>query len=259
MLTVCAEDDSRDPLIPRGKQSEPYASQGCDYTRVTGIWQTVWLEIVPRPIFADYRVTTDIDNGTASFALHFNRTGSKQVTVQVLYQGGTHGRCPPALHRRPALLYRSPERNASLGSGEKAAYMTFFFTVTDANGHEDHVSGYFGMRSVTLSEKALCLNGKPLFQRLVLDQGFYPDGIYTAPSDEALREDILRSMALGFQGARLHQKVFERRFLYWADRLGYLVWGEYGNWGLDHSNPAALGAMLTRGWKPSHGISMRLP
>ena len=91
VLTVCAEDDSRDPLIPRGKQSEPYASQGCDYTRVTGIWQTVWLEIVPETYLADYRVTTDIDNGTASFALHFNRTGSKQVAVQVLYQGKPTG------------------------------------------------------------------------------------------------------------------------------------------------------------------------
>ncbi len=239
VLTVCAEDDSRDPLIPRGKQSEPYASQGCDYTRVTGIWQTVWLEIVPETYLADYRVTTDIDNGTASFALHFNRTGSKQVTVQVLYQGEPMGdarlRCTG-----DRLCFTVPLKETHLWEVGKGRLYDVLFTVTDANGHEDHVSGYFGMRSVTLSEKALCLNGKPLFQRLVLDQGFYPDGIYTAPSDEALREDILRSMALGFHGARLHQKVFERRFLYWADRLGYLVWGEYGNWGLDHSNPAAL-------------------
>ncbi len=244
VLTVCAEDDSRDPLIPRGKQSEPYASQGCDYTRVTGIWQTVWLEIVPETYLADYRVTTDIDNGTASFALHFNRTGSKQVAVQVLYQGEPMGdarlRCTG-----DRLCFTVPLKETHLWEVGKGRLYDVLFTVTDANGHEDHVSGYFGMRSVTLSEKALCLNGKPLFQRLVLDQGFYPDGIYTAPSDEALREDILCSMALGFQGARLHQKVFERRFLYWADRLGYLVWGEYGNWGLDHSNPAALGAMLT--------------
>jgi hypothetical protein len=77
------------------------------------------------------------------------------------------------------------------------------------------------------------LNGKPIFQRLVLDQGFYPDGIYTAPTDEALKHDIELSQAAGFNGARLHQKVFEERFLYWADHLGYIVWGEHASWGLD--------------------------
>jgi beta-galactosidase/beta-glucuronidase len=100
------------------------------------------------------------------------------------------------------------------------------------------------MRSIVLKDGAIHLNGKPLFQRLVLDQGFYPDGIYTAPSDEALKKDIEISMAVGFNGARLHQKVFEPRFLYWADKLGYLVWGEHASWGLDLSNPAALERFL---------------
>ena len=84
------------------------------------------------------------------------------------------------------------------------------------------------------------MNGKPVYQRLVLDQGFYPDGIYTAPSDEALKEDIVRYQELGFNGARLHQKVFEPRFLYWADHLGYLCWGEYPSWGIDLRKPETL-------------------
>ena len=88
------------------------------------------------------------------------------------------------------------------------------------------------------------INGKSVFQRLVLDQGFYPDGIYTAPSDAALQKDIELSMACGFNGARLHQKVFEERFLYHCDRLGYIVWGEYGNWGLDHSRPDSIYSFL---------------
>ena len=79
-----------------------------------------------------------------------------------------------------------------------------------------------------------------MFQRLVLDQGFYPDGIYTAPTEEALVKDVELSMAAGFNGARLHQKVFEPLFLYHCDKAGYLVWGEQGCWGLDYSNPAAL-------------------
>ena len=85
----------------------------------------------------------------------------------------------------------------------------------------DQASSYAGLRSISIEGKAITLNGQKLFQRLVLDQGYYPDGIMTAPSDEALRRDIELSMAVGFNGARLHQKVFEERFLYHADRMGY--------------------------------------
>lgn len=94
---------------------------------------------------------------------------------------------------------------------------------------------YFGLREVRLDGHKFRINGRSVFQRLVLDQGFYPDGIYTAPSDEALENDIKLSLAVGFNGARLHEKIFEERFLYHADRLGYIVWGEFPNWGLDSS------------------------
>ena len=100
------------------------------------------------------------------------------------------------------------------------------------------------MRSTTMSGMKYLLNGKSVFQRLVLDQGFYPDGIYTAPSEEALINDIEISIGLGFDGARLHEKVFEPRFLYHCDRLGYIVWGEYPNWGLNHSLPSSLGRYM---------------
>ena len=108
----------------------------------------------------------------------------------------------------------------------------------------DRVESYFGLRSVEMRDGCLFLNGEPLFQRLVLDQGFYPDGVYTAPNDEAIRQDILLSKALGFNGARIHEKVFEERYLYWADRLGYLIWGEFPNWGLDISDPSGLAVFL---------------
>jgi len=104
----------------------------------------------------------------------------------------------------------------------------------------DQVSSYFGLRTIELSDGVILLNHKPVFQRLVLDQGFYPDGIYTAPTEGALKRDIELSMAVGFNGARLHEKVFEERFLYWADRMGYIVWGEYPNWGLNISEADAL-------------------
>ena len=109
----------------------------------------------------------------------------------------------------------------------------------------DEVSSYAGMRKVHLAGGYFYLNNKPYFQRLVLDQGFYPDGIWTAPTDEALKQDIALSKAVGFNGARLHQKVFEERYYYWADRLGYLTWGEEASWGLDVNDELAVRNFLS--------------
>ena len=101
------------------------------------------------------------------------------------------------------------------------------YKVIDKNGKVvDEVRSYTGMRRYISKANKIYLNNKPYYQRLVLDQGFYPDGIWTAPSDEALKHDIELSMAAGFNGARLHQKVFEERFYYWADKMGYLTWGK---------------------------------
>jgi len=105
------------------------------------------------------------------------------------------------------------------------------FELFDQDGARiDSAQTYAGMRSICISGKGYYINGKPVFQRLVLDQGYYPDGIMTAPDDKALIQDIELSIQAGFNGARLHQKVFEERFLYYADKMGYLVWGEYGDW-----------------------------
>ena len=109
---------------------------------------------------------------------------------------------------------------------------------------EDKVSSYFGLREVRLDGHKFLINGKSVFQRLVLDQGFYPDGIYTAPTDSDLVRDIELSLAVGFNGARLHEKIFEERFLYHADKMGYIVWGEYPDWGLDPSYADNIYAIL---------------
>ena len=104
-------------------------------------------------------------------------------------------------------------------------------TLSSGNTIIDTLKSYFGLRKITIDGRRILINGKPFFQRLILDQGFYPEGLWTAPSDEALKKDIEMSLACGYNGARLHQKVFEPRFLYWADKLGYMVWGEYPDWG----------------------------
>ena len=101
------------------------------------------------------------------------------------------------------------------------------------------------MRKIHISDGKVYLNNREYFQRLVLDQGFYPDGIWTAPSDEALRHDIELAKAAGFNGARLHQKVFEERYFYWADRLGYLTWGEGPSYGMNVNNEIAARNFLS--------------
>lgn len=108
----------------------------------------------------------------------------------------------------------------------------------------DKVKSYFGLRNIRLDGYKFLINETSVFQRLVLDQGGYPDGIYTAPSDKELLADIERSMAMGFNGARLHEKIFEERFLYYCDKKGYIVWGEFPNWGLDLSYPDGIYGIL---------------
>ncbi|MBO5655982.1 MAG: beta-glucuronidase, partial [Rikenellaceae bacterium] len=106
------------------------------------------------------------------------------------------------------------------------------------------VKSYTGMRKVHWEGSKFFLNNEPFYLRTVLDQGFYPDGVWTAPSDEALKNDIILSKACGFNGARLHQKVFEERFHYWADKLGYVTFGEASDWGSNRVDPVATRTLL---------------
>ncbi|WP_080836814.1 glycoside hydrolase family 2 protein [Cohnella massiliensis] len=240
VVTVYAEDDVRSGLQPRGKQSGTYHSRGCDYTRTTGIWQTVWLEHVPETHLVSFCLVPDPENAR----LH--------ITAKVAgLSGDVALRCSAELDGKPAgsETARVGSSSASLSipltetrlwqPGAPALYDLKLELLKDGQT-VDRADSYFGLRSVRLDGMKFRINGKSVFQRLVLDQGFYPDGIYTAPNDEALKRDIELSMELGFNGARLHEKIFEPRFLYWADKLGYLVWGEHANWGLDISTGEGL-------------------
>ena len=243
VVTVCAEDDTRDPLQPRGKQSEEYHSHGCDYTRTTGIWQTVWLEPVPKQHIKRLKIvpnltidglrvdvlTTEADGATAELVV--TAEGEQLATVS----GNVVG---------DVAMLGAHLPNPRLWSPEDPFLYDLEVTLRCTDGSVDTITSYAGMRSLGIRGPALLLNDKPKFQRLVLDQGFYPDGIYTAPTDEDLKHDIEISQGLGFDGARLHMRVFEPRFLYWADKMGYIVWDEFPNWGLDVSNPAALARVL---------------
>lgn len=240
-IVVRARDDWRGPKA-RGKQSDRYENHGCLYTRTTGIWQTVWLEPVPQVHLRRPRIVPDAANAAFHVTLPIsnNRPGWR-VRATLLDGGETiaSAEASAALDLAPQLTLAVPADRVKLwGPGQPNLYGLTLELLDDAGRVVDHATSYAGLRSVAIDGKAILINGEPVFQRLVLDQGYYPDGIMTAPSDAALVEDIELSLAAGFNGARLHQKVFEERFLYHADRLGYLVWGEFGDWGCNVGGPS---------------------
>ncbi len=232
-ITVCAKDDIRSANQPAGKQSPRLASHGCFYTRTTGIWQTVWLECVSDCYIKSIKTITDIHNCSALLEVRLSDYPTKAVvTAKAYFEGRLVGESEGSAVNRAAYINIPLSEKHLWDVGEGNLY-DLEITVKKDGSITDSVSSYFGLRSVDLTDKKLLLNGRGVFGRWVLDQGFYPDGIYTAPTDEALKNDIIYSVQLGFNGARLHEKIFEPRFLYWADKLGYMVWGEHGNWGLD--------------------------
>jgi len=236
VIHVCAEDDTRSSMQPRGKQSETCFSRLCDYTRTTGIWQTVWLECVPRTYIKELRYTANPEDATVRIGADV--VGNGVITAKVTYEGRLVGEAAATTSGCHAELFvaLSEAHLWEVGHGR-------LYDVELTYG-DDVLKSYFGLRSVELTDVGLRINGKPVFQRLVLDQGFYPTGIYTAPTEEDLVADITRSLDCGFNGARLHQKIFEQRFLYHCDRLGYIVWGEFPSWDVDMGSAEALYAIL---------------
>ena len=224
-LTLYVEDDTRSFMQARGKQSEEFYSHGCDYTRTTGIWQTVYLEFVKKDYIKNFKVYPNIENATLTITADLVGKGDFKATA--FWDGKAVGVAESkVLGQTVTVTLNLTEKHLwEVGKGG-------LYSLT-LNFADDEVTSYFGLREVDLSNGVCKINGKPVFQRLILDQGFYPDGIYTAPTKEALKNDILLSMKVGFNGARLHQKIFEPLFLHYCDELGYIVWGEHGNWGLN--------------------------
>jgi beta-galactosidase/beta-glucuronidase len=235
--------DLKDRAKPGGKQSRQYANHGCHYTRTTGIWQTVWMEPVPAVRLKRPRITPDVAGGC--FRVQTPITNSRPgAQVRCTLSDGEGEvvtvTAPADSDFTPRVDLPIPEaRRRYWGPGAPNLYDLSIELLDAAGAVVDQADSYAGLRSVTVDGKAVKINGRSVFQRLVLDQGYYPDGIMTAPNDQALRADIELSLAAGFNGARLHQKVFEERFLYHADQLGYLVWGEFGDWGIDRGDPKA--------------------
>lgn len=230
-VTVKAEDNFSKEL-PRGKQMWGREPWSCWYTNTTGIWQSVWLEFTGKNYITSVHITPEFDlnrakisirtkeNENVSLKVEFSMEdrelgqitiSSKEGKAEGLFTFEEYG--PEAVHK----LWWSPEI---------PNLIDVKVTLVQDEKEVDEVNTYFGMRKIHKEGDKIFLNNLLLYQRLVLDQGYWVDGLMTPPSNEAIKKDVELTKAMGFNGARKHQKIEDPRYYYWADKLGLFVWGE---------------------------------
>ena len=256
VISLRVEDPSRDETIPRGKQYWHLESASIWYTRTTGIWQTVWLEPVQRANIKKVKMTPDVDCGQVTFDFDLSKEAmNKKIKVEISFKGkqivdDVITVTEDALKRTYYLYNNEIDRSPFHGRGwvwspENPNLFDVSFELFDQDLSYDKVTSYFGLRKVHTEKGMVYLNNKPFYQKLVLDQGYWPEGLLTAPTDEDYKKDILMTKELGFNGCRKHQKVEDPRFMYWADQLGFLVWGESAS-SIVYSNKTV--EVMTKEW-----------
>jgi beta-galactosidase/beta-glucuronidase len=243
-IVVRAEDDPSDLEKPRGKQDWKLMPHSIWYPRTTGIWQTVWMEVVPATYVESLRWESSLEHWEIGLEAHIKGTipegsglsllmrAGDQVLAKDLYElVGVAGGSLAAgeIHRSIALSDPGIDdfRNDLLWSPTKPTIIDIELNLLDRDGRiVDAVKSYTALRSIATQGDRFILNGRPWPLRLVLDQGYWENSGQTAPHDDAFLRDILLVKAMGFNGVRKHQKIEDPRFLYWADHLGLLVWEE---------------------------------
>jgi hypothetical protein len=223
-LVLAVWDPTDAGTQPRGKQVRKPG--GIWYTPTSGIWQTVWLEPVSAAHIESLKIVPDLDQKTVVITAQ-TPIGVGEYSVEVSVRDGFHRVGNGS--GRPGTEIRVRVKNPELWSPESPRLYDLEIALRLGGRVVDRVESYFGMRKISLGKDAkgftrLMLNNKPYFQIGPLDQGFWPDGIYAAPTDEALRYDIEMTKRLGFNMARKHVKIEPDRWYYWCDKLGLLVW-----------------------------------
>lgn len=245
-LVVRADDPPTDRTLPRGKQFWKERPEGIFYTATTGIWQTVWLEPLPECHLTSLRLSPQPDEGILAFEAAASEP-ALGLRLEATLNGRSVGHAASGSGRGRLQL----STVARWTPDHPVLYQLAVTAVDEGGGEVDRVDTYFGLRSVAGRDGRFWLNGEPFVQRLILDQGYFEGGWYTAASDADLKRDIELAKSLGFNGARKHQKIEDPRWLYWADRLGFLVWAEMPSFHA-HSLDAErrlldeLAAMITR-------------
>jgi beta-galactosidase/beta-glucuronidase len=226
---VVRVEDRQDLAQPRGKQSWNGKPHGIDYFCTSGIWQTVWLEPVPQCRIESLRITPDLEDELFRVRVYLHAPASNWTVELDLLDGDeiVHSVRKDTSNAASQLKLRAPA--AKLWSPENPHLYNIVVRLKQNGEIVDEVRSYSGMRSVELRDGEFLLNGEPIYMKMVLDQGYWPESFMTAPTDEALRFDVEITKAMGFNGSRKHQKVEDPRWLYWCDKLGLLVWGEMAN------------------------------
>ncbi|WAL69799.1 glycoside hydrolase family 2 [Amycolatopsis cynarae] len=253
-IVVRVEDQPDDATQPRGKQDWREEPHDIWYHRTTGIWQPVWAEVVPDLHLREVQWIADVPGASVVCEGELSSHPENPVTVRVLLRLDGETLAEQAVrvdHRRfrfpvavPALRH-GQDRHRLLWAPEHPVLVDAGVRVEPADGPEDVVASYLGIREVGVADGRFLLNQVPYFPRMVLEQGYWPQSHLAAPDAGALRREVELIKELGFNGVRVHQKVEDPRFLYWCDRLGLLVWGEAAN--AYEFGPTAI-ERLTRDW-----------
>ncbi len=234
-VTVMAQDRMADLEMPRGKQFWEKESAGIFYTRTTGIWQSVWLEAVEEGYLDHVYITPDFDHMKAEFQYEIKGAKGACLKTQVSFEGCELAAVTVDAEREEGsfsilldqqILSKWNFQEDMAWSPENPRLFDVTYTLLLDGKAIDKVTSYFGMRKISVENGRLLLNNRPYYQKLLLDQGYWRDSLLTAPADEDFVKDIELAKAMGFNGVRKHQKIEDPRFLYHADKMGFLVWGE---------------------------------
>lgn len=231
---VVKADDDESATQPRGKQRWREANFGCWYVQTTGIWQSVWLECVSPNHLHSVKMTPDVDANAVRFDYRVNgQLGNEplRLTTSISMDGQLIKETTQLVDRAAFsatidLVSAKREWRVELWSPHQPKLYEVAFTLTQGDRVVDRVSSYFGMRKISIVNGRIMLNYDQLYQRLILDQGYWQDSHLTPPSEEAIIADIDAILAMGYNGVRKHQKIEDPRFLYWCDVKGVLVWSE---------------------------------
>ena len=231
---ICVRcEDAADCTQPRGKQYWKEGWMGCWYTPTSGIWQTVYLEAVGENYLLRAHITPDVDTGHANFRLTLKDIPKAPLNaeINISFNGSEVRRMTVSVSQRLTEISVSMVQGDLISgfhywSPKEPNLYDVTIRILDGEAVWDQVSTYFGMRKVAVKDGWVLLNNQPLYQRLVLDQGYWPESLLTPPSDEAIRLDLEWTKKLGYNGARKHQKLEDPRYYYWADKMGVLIWGE---------------------------------
>jgi len=228
-VVVRAWDPPEDRAIPRGKQYWEPKSRGIFYTRTSGIWQSVWLEAAGESWLEFVRIAPRLDGAVTFHGRVARPQAGLMLHVTVKSGDSVVAGGAGALSDNKYVDAAAFVRNPRLWTLERPHLYNVVFELKKDGKTLDTVHSYFGFREVSTENGRFCLNYRPIYLKFLLDQGYWPESLLTPPSDEAIQYDIRMAKEMGFNGVRKHQKVEDPRFLYWADRMGFLVSGEMAN------------------------------